>query len=431
VRVPFFYGWVVVAVTFVTMAVGVNARTAFSLFFPPILQEFGWERGLTAGAFAFGFLISNLFIPFLGRAMDRWGPRVILPAGVLTVCAGLGLATFVQRPWQLYVTLGVLVATGTTVVGYTGQAFFLPNWFVRRRGLAMGLAFSGVGIGSMVLFPSLQRMIDAFGWRAACWTLAAILAAVVVPLNAILARQRPEDLGLAPDGDPAPRGGERRVDNVADPAWAAVDWTVRRALRTPRFWWVFVGFVTGLTAWYAVQVHQTKYLIEIGFTPAVAATALGLVSFTGIGGQIGLGHLSDRIGREWAWTLACLGFAICYAALLVLRRHPDPAWLWVMVGAQGLLGYGISSVFGSIVAELFQGRHYGSIFGLLGAAAGAGAGLGPFMAGVLYDRTGRYTEAFLVAIACCAISAVAIWRAAPRKVRVVAGRLARMRAAAR
>jgi MFS family permease len=253
--------------------------------------------------------------------------------------------------------------------------------------------------------------------------LVVILAAVVIPLNVAFARHRPEELGLAPDGDPAPRPGERRADNVVDPVWAAVDWTLSRAVRTARFWWVFLGFVTGLMAWYAVQVHQTKYLIEIGFAPAVAATALGLVSFMGIGGQIGLGHLSDRIGREWAWTLACLGYAICYATLLVMREHPTTGWLYAMIGAQGLLGYGLASVFGSIVAELFQGRHYGSIFGVLGLAAGMGAGLGPLMAGVLYDLTGRYTEAFSVAIGCCAISAGAIWRAAPRKVRAVAGRL--------
>jgi MFS family permease len=423
VAVRIFYGWVVVAVAFVTMAVGVNARTAFSLFYPPILEEFRWERGRTAGIFAFGFLVSNLFIPFLGRAMDRWGPRVVLPAGVVLVCSGLGLATWAREPWHLYMTLGVLVSGGASVVGYTGQAFFLPNWFARRRGLAMGIAFSGVGVGSIALFPWLQRLIDGRGWRAACWTLVVILVVVVIPLNAVFARQRPEELGLAPDGDSAARAAERRGDSVVDPSWAAVEWTLARAVRTARFWWVFLGFATGLMAWYMVQVHQTKYLIEIGFTPAVAATALGLVSFVGIGGQIGLGHLSDRIGREWAWTAACLGYGICYAALLVMREHPTAGWLYLMVGAQGLLGYGIASVFGSIVIEIFQGRHYGAIFGVLGLGAGLGAGLGPLIAGVLHDLTGRYTEAFWVAIGCCAVSAVAIWLAAPRKVRAVAGRL--------
>src|SRR6266567_4251774 len=108
-RLPFFYGWVVVAVVFVTMGIGVNARTAFSLLFPPILAEFGWERGVTAGAFSFGFLISAVLSPTLGRLMDRRGPRVVMEMGVLLMGAGLLLAPLAREPWHLYATLGVLV----------------------------------------------------------------------------------------------------------------------------------------------------------------------------------------------------------------------------------------------------------------------------------------------------------------------------------
>ncbi len=133
-------------------------------------------------------------------------------------------------------------------------------------------------------------------------------------------------MGLLPDGDRATaasaRGG-RPPANVVDHDWASIDWTLARAMRTARFWWVAIGFFGGLWAWYAVQVHQTKYLIEIGFAPAVAAYALGFVGFTGIVGQIGLGHLSDRIGREWVWTLSCGGFVISYALLLAMREHAD------------------------------------------------------------------------------------------------------------
>src|SRR5204863_6381832 len=143
---PLFYGWVIVAVSFVTMGVGVNARTAFSLLFPPILDEFGWERGVTAGAFSFGFLVTAAVSPFLGRLMDHRGPRLVIELGVGLMAAGLMLATLVQAPWHLYATLGVLVGGGGVCLGYTGQALFLPNWFVRRRGLAMSLAFSGVGV---------------------------------------------------------------------------------------------------------------------------------------------------------------------------------------------------------------------------------------------------------------------------------------------
>jgi len=120
VRLPFFYGWLVVAIAFVTMAIGVNARTAFSLLFPPILDEFGWARGVTAAAFAVGFLGGTLYAPFIGILMDRLGPRVLFPAGILLVSAGLALATAVRQPWQLYATLGVLVTGGSMAVSTSG-----------------------------------------------------------------------------------------------------------------------------------------------------------------------------------------------------------------------------------------------------------------------------------------------------------------------
>src|SRR5262245_59750177 len=180
-RLPFFYGWVIVAVGFVTMGVGVTARTAFSLLFPPILDEFGWERGVTAGAFSFGFLVSALLSPLVGRLMDRRGPRVVIEMGVLVMAAGLLLAPLVSRPWHLYGTLGVLVGGAANCLGYTGQSLFLPNWFVRRRGLALSLAFSGVGVGSIVLLPWLQALIAGAGWRAACWALALLVLGILAP----------------------------------------------------------------------------------------------------------------------------------------------------------------------------------------------------------------------------------------------------------
>jgi MFS family permease len=423
VRLPFFYGWVVVAVAFVTMALGVNARTAFSLLLPPILDEFGWERGITAGAFSFGFVVSAILSPSLGRLMDRRGPRVVLEMGVALVALGLLLAPLVRQPWHLYATLGVLVGGGSVCLAYTGQSLYLPNWFVRQRGLAISIAFSGVGVGSIILFPWVQGVIAQAGWRTACWALGLLVLLLLAPLN-LLVRHRPEDLGLQPDGDRAVAAGAAgaRASNVVDPAWVAIDWTLGRALRTARFWWIAVGYFTGLFAWYAVQVHQTKYLVEVGFSPGQAAWALGFVSLTGIPGQIGLGHLSDRIGREWVWTVGTAGFAICYVALLLLRESPTPVLLWLMVISQGMLGYGLTSVVGAIPAEIFQGRHFGSIMGTVMLAAIGGGALGPWLGGVLYDRTGSYASTFWICIGCCVLSAIAIWLAAPRQIRAVAGR---------
>ena len=430
-RLPVFYGWVVVAVAFVTMSVGVNARTAFSLLYPPILDEFGWDRATTAAAFSIGFIASTFYSPFIGVVMDRLGPRYVLPIAAVTVSAGMILATWVSQPWHLYLTLGVLVGT-SVMLTYIGHSMFLPNWFVRRRGLAIGIAFSGVGVGSILLLPWLQRLIDEQGWRAACWALAALLLVVVLPLNFFFQRQRPEELGLTPDGDAStgtspdkPAAG----DNVVDQTWAATEWTLPLAMQTRRFWWLFTGFVSGLFVWYAVQVHQTKYLREIGFSAESAAYALGLVALIGIVGQILLGHLSDRIGREWVWTFSFVGFGLCYLLLLAMRQRPWLSLMYLMVAAQGFLGYGITAVYAAIPSELFQGKRYGTIFGMLSLASGLGAAAGPWITGAIYDRTGTYTLAFWLAIGLCLVSIVCIWFAAPRKVRAVTGQIARLRAA--
>src|SRR5271170_1016216 len=276
-RLPFFYGWVLVAIAFVTMAIGVNARTAFSLLFPAILDEFGWDRGMTAGAFSFGFLVSAVVTPGVGWLMDRRGPRLVIEMGVLLMGSGLLLATLVRQPWQLYLTLGALVGGGVNCLAYSGQSLYLTNWFVRRRGFALSIAFSGVGFGSITVLPWVQSLIAIAGWRTACWSLGLLVLGLLAPLNLLL-RLRPEEMGLAPDGGGAAPDPADRQSNVVDGAWAAIDWTLGRALRTTRFWWLAFGYFCGLFSWYAVQVHQTKYLTEIGFSPSEAGWALGFVS---------------------------------------------------------------------------------------------------------------------------------------------------------
>jgi MFS family permease len=421
-RLPFFYGWLLVAIAFVTMAIGVNARTAFSLLFPAILDEFGWDRGVTAGAFSFGFVVSALITPTVGRLMDRRGPLLVVETGVAMMGVGLLLATLTREPWQLYLTLGALVGGGINCLAYTGQSLYLTNWFVRRRGLALSIAFSGVGIGSVTILPWQQALIDASGWRTACLALGALVLVVLLPLNLLL-KGRPADLGLEPDGLPTNRDGARRISNIVDPAWAAIDWTLGRAVRTGRFWWIALSYFCALFSWYAIQVHQTKYLIDIGFSPAVAAWALGFVSLVAVPGQIAFGHLSDRIGREWAWSIGNLGLALSCLALIVMQQTPTVGLLYLMILVQGFLGYSLTSVMGAIPAEIFEGRHFGAIFGTVMLSAILGGGVGPWAAGALHDLTGDYQAAFWISFGLSAISASAIWLAAPRKVRAVAGRV--------
>jgi MFS family permease len=428
-RPPFYYGWLIVAVTFVTMGIGVNARTSFSLLFSPIIDEFGWPRGVTAGAFSFGFVMSAIFSPLTGRLMDRTGPRMVMEIGVVLMAAGFLLAPLTTEPWHLYLTIGFLVGAGSVCLGYSGQSLFLPNWFVRKRGLAIGIAFAGVGVGSITLLPWMQMLIEQSGWRAACWTLGLLILVVLVPINLLL-RKRPQDLGLQPDGDAAPAAGIARPSNIVDHAWASIDWTLSRALRTQRFWWLALAFFCGLYVWYAVQIHQTKYLTEIGFSTSAAAWALGFVSLIGVPGQIWLGHLSDRIGREWIWTISSVGFALCFFALIALEHTPSMLLLYLMIATQGFLGYGFTSVMGAVAMEIFEGKHFGSIYGTLTLAALSGGAAGPWITGVLHDQFDTYTLAFWIGVAISALSVLAIWMASPHKIRAVAGQIHRIKASA-
>ncbi len=427
-RLPFHYGWVVVAVAFVTMAVAVNVRTSFSLLFPAILDEFGWRRGVTAAAFSVGFMASVVLAPMVGVLMDRWGPRVVIPLGAATTALGFVAATVVTSPAGLYATLGVMVVGASVAMSYLCHSMFLPDWFARRRGLAIGIAFSGVGVGAIVVLPWIQSVIEADGWRRACIVLAVILVIVVIPLNVALQRRRPSDLGLEADGARASdgaAGAHGAIDVIVDRDWVERSWTLRSAARTPRFWWIACAYFTALFAWYAVQVHQTKYLIESGFEADVAATALGLVGLFGIVGQIGIGALSDRIGREWGWTIALVGYAACYAALIVLEARPSLALVYFIAAAQGLMGYGIGSLYGVVSNEVFAGPRFATIFSVLALGGNLGAAAGPWLTGDIFDRTGSYVAAFWLCGGLSVVSILCIWMAAPRKVRLVAGVAAR------
>jgi MFS family permease len=419
-RLPVFYGWIVIAAVFAIMAVSVSIRTAYSLLLPPLLVEFDWDRGLAAGAFSFGFIVTAIASPFVGRFVDRYGPRPVIQAGVVLLVGGLITAPAMLSPWHLYLSLGLGVGLGANLMSFMVQSLYLPNWFVRRRAFAISLAFSGVGFGAILLLPWLQSIIVVDGWRRSCEVMAALTVGIVLPLSFLIWKS-PHMLGLVPDGERAnaTQGAARRATAVVDPAWVATPWTLARAMRTRRFWWLVVGYFCGLYAWYAVQVHQTKYLLEVGYSPSAAAWALAVVSIAGVPGQIGFGALADRIGREWVWTAGSIGFGICYAALLGLEGGPVTPLLIIMVLAQGVMGYALTSVLAPVVADIFEGPHYGAIFGAISVAIMAGSAAGPYVTGALYDATGSYRAAFLLAIGASGLSAIAVWCAAPRRVRRV------------
>ncbi len=409
-NLPFYYGWAIVACAFATMAVGVNARTAFSLLYPAILNEFGWARGETAGAFAVGFIFAAGMGPLTGMMLTRFGPRVVMPLGSIMMATGFVSTTWISAPWMLYPSFGMLVIGGSTILGYIGHSATLPLWFQKRRGLAIGIAFAGVGVGATIILPLTSWIIEGSGWRDACWTIALIIACLLVPLNLLVQRRSPEDLGLLPDGNQS-----ETVTLGDNPKPSSSGPTLRDALKTSTFWFFALSTFGMLWCWYAVQVHQTQYLLDVGFDPAIATAALSMVSVFGVAGQINGGWMADKLSRESAWTIGVMGFAGCYGALFLMGSTTSPLLLWGMVIMQGLVGYGVTAVFASAPADVFQGRNFSTIFGTLSIFSSLGGGIGPYVTGWIYDLDGDYSRAFLVCIGWCAVSIIAMWLAAPRR----------------
>jgi MFS family permease len=427
-----FYGWVVVAVAFVTMAVAISARTSFSLLYPEILEEFGWSRSLTAGAYSLGFIASIAMLPVVGFLMERGGPRLVIPIGGLMIAGGFLLMTVINDPIGLYVAMGVLIVNGSMATSYIVHSMFLPNWFLRNRGLAVGIAFSGVGFGALVLLPLFQHIIVSSGWRMACVQMAVIVCVAIIPLNILFQRVSPESMGLLPDGEAVPSATVGRQsasdDLIVNHAWAATEWTVGRALGTLRFWAMFTAMLCALFVWYGLQAHQTKFLIDKGFDPSFAATMLGLVAFFGIFGQIGIGALSDRIGRELAWTLSMAGFGTTSVLMVLIGKSPSHELVYLAMAAQGLFGYGMSALFGAIMSEVFAGRKAASILAIMGLGGNIGGGLGPLVLGASYDAYGSYEVGFWVCWGASILSVVCIWIVSPGRIRMVAGEGRHLRA---
>ncbi len=424
-RLPFFYGWIVIAVAFITMAIAITARTSFSIFYPEILDEFGWSRGVTAGAYSTGFIASIMLLPVVGLMMERFGPRIVIPLGAIMVAGGFVLMTTVNDPISLYVAMGLLIINGSMSMSYIVHSMFIPKWFVRNRGLAIGLAFSGVGVGAILLLPLIQATIASAGWRTTCFYIAVVIVAVIVPLNILFQRAAPEDIGLVADGgERRPAGsegddGQRSVrrEVILNRAWAETDWTVAKAAMTLRFWAMFLAFFCALFVWYGIQAHQTKFLIDRGFPPGFAAAALGLVALCGIVGQVGIGALSDRIGRELAWTVSLAGFGAASIFMLLLLRDPRIEFVYLAIASQGFLGYGMSAIFGAISTEIFSGRRAASILAVLGIGGNLGGGAGAWVMGALHDVYGSYEAGLWMCWAVSILSMLCIWVAAPGRIR--------------
>lgn len=406
-----YYGWTIVGVSFVTLGISFGIWYSFSVFFVAILKEFGWSRAATAGVFSVFMMVQSGSAVLIGSLLDRHGPRRILPLGSILIVLGLLATSRMNSLFEMYLFFGVITGLGICAIGYPSHSIFLPKWFVKRRGLAIGIAMSGIGIGMQVLVPAIQYVISTRGWRMGFVALAIIVLGIVIPLNAIFQRKGPEEVGTWPDGREAPPvpGSSPGAPVIPDPQW-----TLARTLREPRYWFLFLTFSFTPMAIQGVLIHQVAHVVDKGFSAGKGAIIFGLVGIMGAVGKILFGALSDRIGRTTAFAMG-MGCAFLGVVSLMMLQPERGFVLYVYAVFFGL-GYGsIAPIFPAHAADLFYGPHFGRIYGSLSIGGGLGGASGTWLSGKIFDLTGSYGIAFLIVLSAILFIVLLFWLSASRR----------------
>jgi MFS family permease len=393
--------WVVVGAVWVTLAVAFGLYFSFPVFFVALLEEFGWTRGATAAAFSISSVVQGLLSPVAGMLVDRVGPRRVMLGGALLLGGACVAASRIHSLISLYLVIGVLAAAGLCAVGWVASGALLSRWFVERRGSIMGLAFSGMGVGVLAIGPLAQWLIGAHGWRTAYLALGVGSLALLLPLVWFGVRE--------PAAQPAPR---RDHGGRAAPLGIATG-EVRDALGTRPFWALFFAYLCTPLAVFPVVTHQVAFAVDAGFPRLFVAGIFGLTGLMSTAGRIAFGVAADRIGRAPSATISYGCTAAGTLALLALETWRHPALLYCYALLFGL-GFGARGpIITAMASQLFQGRRFGVIYGILSVGNGIGGGIGPWFGGAIHDLTGSYRAAFLIAVGFCAMGAGCFWLARP------------------
>jgi sugar phosphate permease len=425
-RKGLFYGWVVLAAAFLTLVLGYAIRNTFSVFYPTIVEEFGWGRGNTALMFSISIIVYGVAAPVAGSLVDRFRPRLILPIGAFIMGGSVVLCGIATRPWHFYLIYGVMVATGLSFIGWAPLSAIISNWFFRKRGLAFGVLAAGFG-GSLVFAPVAQFLISTFGWQAAYGIIGLSAMAIIAPLCGFFVVGSPADKGLLPDGSTAlpPQVAQDVHSNKTSESREAnflVDWTLGRAMKTSHFWLLFlIAFcLLGLVETIAIA-HQVFFFRDVGYTPMAAAKIYSVFGVTFVFGTLS-SFISDRLGREKVFIPSCFLSALAVCLLFLIKDASQP---WMAFVFAGFLGFGIGiagAVFFTTVADLFQGRHFGSIQGTVVLGFSLGGAVAPWLAGFIHDRTGSYFPTFLILLVSLLICMLLMWLVSALRLRPIPDR---------
>ncbi len=394
---PFYYGWLILAVTVVSAGLsGTTSQLFTSIMVNPLTDEMGWTRTQMAGALTIGVFATAALSPILGRLTDQHGPRAIMSVGAVVVAAGFVAVANMRTLWQWYVSY--VIARGVAQAALSGvvSSTTITNWFIRKRGRALGIMSSSFQLSSTFLIPLAQFVILRWGWRIVYMLLGAATAVMVLIPAAVFLRKRPEDIGLLPDGAqpaaaPATESGPPRAAGTQS---TEINFTAKEAMATRTFWWlVGAQFVTLLVTG-SVTFHLVAYFTDIGVSPGARAFAASLFAFASGFSNTMWGYLAERFSERLLGIAATLLGGASMVLIILLRGDLAALLLTVFYGATAR---GQGAVLQLLIAQYYGRASFGAVSGTLLPIGYIGLGIGPLIGSVVYDLTGTYV-AFLVTL---------------------------------
>jgi sugar phosphate permease len=357
---------------------------SFGIFLRPITMEMDWDRGALSGALSLSIVVGGGIGILSGRLTDRYGPRPIIRIGALLTGMAFLLMSQISALWHAYLILGILRGMGTSF-SLIPVAAVIPRWFVKRRGIAMGLAMSGIGLGGIITPLLTQWLISTSGWRNAFIIIGSITIIIIIPLAQLL-KHSPQQLGLKPYGD------DELIENKTARSSGIDGLSLRQAIRTRGFWLFGLIQTFAHICMVAVLIHIVPHANDIGIPPVTAAGILSFIAGAGIIGRLILGFISDRIGGKRVLT-------VCLFAREI--------WMfYVFAVIFGLANGGFTTLIPVVSAELFGLISLGAIIGGVGIFGRLGEALGAPLSGSIFDITASYRLAFLICIGICALAII-------------------------
>ena len=391
---PWFYGWNVLGVGMMSMAMTMGVVfSAFSFFAVAWMDAFGTSRGETLLIMSVAQLVTGLMYPFTGRAMDRSSLRWIGAAGILCLAAGLLVSSFTTALWQLMVIYALVMAGANALAGALYSQTVAARWFRGRRGLALGLSSIGSSIGALVFPLLVSTLLGVMDWRQAMQLLALVIPLIAVPLMLLVIADSPEQKGVEPDPDVA----QPRVDG--EPAWST-----RMILRERYFWAMLIALVPIVVTPVALTGNLAPYAQDLDISAQAAGGLMSIWALCNILGKVSFGYLADRIEQRLLYLLALFPSV---AALLLLLLAPSYLTLLLAMIALGLGSGGYLPLIGMMISRHFGVLAYGAVVGLFLMCTRATV-LAPPGAGWVRDHLGSYDYFWIGVLVLFAVCAPAI-----------------------